>query len=119
MTLADVAEPPIANWYKLALLLLKKDCLSYLFLYLFTVLLLPLIYISFKVLGSDVFKTLLISICVFVFLRPDDVPWLYYANNADSVLGSSDIPTEYSLKKNSIDNVIRLFVSEHKMLVEY
>ena len=55
----------------------------------------------------------------FCFPRPDDVPWLYYANNADSVLGSSDIPTEYSLKKNSIDNVIRLFVSEHKMLVEY
>ena len=27
MTLADVAEPPIANWYKLALLLLKNECL--------------------------------------------------------------------------------------------
>ena len=84
-----------------------------------SVLLLPLIHISFKVLGSGVFKTLLISICVFVFLRPDDVPWLYYANNADSVLGSSDIPTEHSLKKNSIDHVIRIFVSEHKLLVEY
>lgn len=49
--------------------------------------------------------------------RPEDVPWLYYVNNADSVLGLSDISTEYSLKKNSIDNLIRMFVSRVTLII--
>ncbi|KAF6023262.1 TMEM67 [Bugula neritina] len=49
---------------------------------------------------------------------PANLPWLYYATN-EQELASTAISTSFSLKKDSIDNRIRLVVAVYKLNGEY
>lgn len=52
-----------------------------------------------------------------LYCRPDNLPWLYYSNNARSLLENTDIPTKFSLKADAIDNLLRIYVSSQLSLI--